>query len=1292
MTTKAQIQAGGGNFCVVVAIEGYDKLLTDWHDTDAVGAAWDGTDWDDNTPIGLVTNGDAESSLVGGEIPGWTEETGTWSYSSSSIDPSNKFTPGNHSYAELIQDIDVSAYATHIDAGVAEFAFSGYGKTYAQTPADQYRLHVEYRDADGDVLDEYDTGNQTNTSWTQHTDTRDAPAGTRTIRIRLRSTRNSGSQNDAVYDLISLIYKPTASVLTGLEFRGEFTQEAEPMNPSLDWGSLTFAVYPDGTDTFARDTWSSHKTTGKTAKLQDEADRDDLAFVWTDSSDLPANGDLWVGPECTPYTSNDGTTTTGHSRGRYCPFETDGGDGFTRHHRTRYQKGKITYPKYGTDWKRNWIGSYVAVYIHRVTGGVLDTKANAHLLFAGTIAGISQTDDENGSATVVTCDDIRKQIADHTVLEDAYVGDINSEGIYLDSTNWLAITELDEGVSGNVAEWYYASDLGAPGVFTAQELVDKINELIESDAPDLNGEWTFKLRNYHTEIKAKLSSAVSQRKAIRFTYTYRIGKLLGFQTDTPVVPGDSSNTRYFSMESEKSEYTSATVVSMVSPNPYTYADFAVGKGQGITIVNAEGVWIDQTDQMPQFLRAHYDMSSGNWGFLRLDDNVFLAHKTGTDTFQIYYAAYIHDLFGITKAKRRTSRQFEGANVQTEVPASNKIPQWKQVLLLEGTFEAVLTRLLASTGTDGYNHATYDEYAYQVGVGIPWSLLGDDFVESARDIGEVNPNIRVLVTEPTELNDIILSELALRNAHLSLYDGKLVLRRPTAAFTDEFAADHTLTDDDMVADPDNAHRARPTSEYTDEYIYNVIKVKYDRDLDGKFLHTLSTENEISIADYGPKTITIEGRNWIVGESGFASDIEDLKLQLDSEILANYDVPLQKVKMPISLAKAIDMVPGDGVNFSNSFVRYTGDGSLGVTNVAAYVVSVTLDFDRWIGDVTLLLTGEELARAAQFSPAGLIDQSYSSGNFSGGYSATDNQIKLVAHEFSDSDESNDADHFEVGDYIKIARKSPPTPASPQQWSTQVTDTPATNILEIDTTLTGFAPSVEYYVISDSHSTAASSQQSDAYLADDADDKIVDSERSRTFRNFRTGATWQAWGDTDVRHEYPPLDGTWYDEGKPIHPAMYQALAKSATNFVSRKSAIQIPNAWTTATTAGVGTYWYTFAAPIYIKLPASNLRRYFHIGPRFYTDPGTMELRVSSSERRPMPNNVFTESDLIFDGPRRYVTFSTTSTTGENVAAEALELVLDRHGGTWLTLQAKHSSGGYLTLQNFHTWWLGELRWL
>ncbi len=125
------------------------------------------------------------------------------------------------STCELYQDINVSAFATSIDGGFSSFSFSSWMRSYSGSFGvfnDRGRALVEYRDAASTVLSTYDTGLQGSTSWIQYSDTRVAPAGTRTIRIRLLSDATINSDSDGYFDDISLTHTTTLPV-TLISFR-----------------------------------------------------------------------------------------------------------------------------------------------------------------------------------------------------------------------------------------------------------------------------------------------------------------------------------------------------------------------------------------------------------------------------------------------------------------------------------------------------------------------------------------------------------------------------------------------------------------------------------------------------------------------------------------------------------------------------------------------------------------------------------------------------------------------------------------------------------------------------------------------------------------------------------------------------------------------------------------------------------------------------------------------------------------------------------------------------------------
>ncbi len=166
-------------------------------------------DDDDCPSANLLVNPGAEQ-VTSGEISFWREVQGTtWGVRASSPSPiegSFYFATGSDAVAELAQDVDVSAFAIWIDAGVQRFSFEGYARS-AGTPLDVARVVVEYRDAaNAAPLAIFDSGAITEGgAWRYVSDLTTVPVGTRWIRVRLIGLRQRPSGfNFAFFDGLSL--------------------------------------------------------------------------------------------------------------------------------------------------------------------------------------------------------------------------------------------------------------------------------------------------------------------------------------------------------------------------------------------------------------------------------------------------------------------------------------------------------------------------------------------------------------------------------------------------------------------------------------------------------------------------------------------------------------------------------------------------------------------------------------------------------------------------------------------------------------------------------------------------------------------------------------------------------------------------------------------------------------------------------------------------------------------------------------------------------------------------------
>jgi hypothetical protein len=158
----------------------------------------------------MLLNPGCEDELVGGNIPHWVEVVGT-NWTQRNNDPSPQegnyyFFAGVGATAELRQDVDISTYWMEVDAGIHVIDFSGWVRSWHQTPADISRVVLEYLNSDKTiVLGSNDLGQHTNTDYWHHlTHSSITPIGCRFVRVRLISVRQSGNNNDGYFDGLEL--------------------------------------------------------------------------------------------------------------------------------------------------------------------------------------------------------------------------------------------------------------------------------------------------------------------------------------------------------------------------------------------------------------------------------------------------------------------------------------------------------------------------------------------------------------------------------------------------------------------------------------------------------------------------------------------------------------------------------------------------------------------------------------------------------------------------------------------------------------------------------------------------------------------------------------------------------------------------------------------------------------------------------------------------------------------------------------------------------------------------------
>jgi hypothetical protein len=154
----------------------------------------------------LLDNGDAET--LGNPPPQWLELVGSgWTTTTFMARTGlRSITPGASPNGEVVlyQPVDVSPWAALVDASMLSITFDGWSSTYA-VDNDPHLFRVDFVDGNGDPLETFQGAPQTMASWTQSTDVRTAPVGTRAVVVRLQCTKPGGTYCDGYFDDMSVV-------------------------------------------------------------------------------------------------------------------------------------------------------------------------------------------------------------------------------------------------------------------------------------------------------------------------------------------------------------------------------------------------------------------------------------------------------------------------------------------------------------------------------------------------------------------------------------------------------------------------------------------------------------------------------------------------------------------------------------------------------------------------------------------------------------------------------------------------------------------------------------------------------------------------------------------------------------------------------------------------------------------------------------------------------------------------------------------------------------------------------
>ena len=162
----------------------------------------------------LVHNPGAEGGLTSWEIVSgnWTAECidGTSPVSGNNCFSAGLPTSGTLNWSGLRQDIDVSQWATEIDAGEVGIVARGHARSHSQNWGDPWLFRVAFRSADENQLSLLVEEGPTSTyTWTLVEEQGNVPTGTRGVRVRVDCWKPNNNNNcDAYFDDFEVLLLP----------------------------------------------------------------------------------------------------------------------------------------------------------------------------------------------------------------------------------------------------------------------------------------------------------------------------------------------------------------------------------------------------------------------------------------------------------------------------------------------------------------------------------------------------------------------------------------------------------------------------------------------------------------------------------------------------------------------------------------------------------------------------------------------------------------------------------------------------------------------------------------------------------------------------------------------------------------------------------------------------------------------------------------------------------------------------------------------------------------------------
>lgn len=1067
----------------------------------------------------------------------------------------------------------------------------------------------------------------------------------------------------------------SATCLTGLYVELEQSQAFSMTNPFQGGGKCTLRVTGDGRggadDQLGKE--MARTALAPETELTVTLDRN-LTTVTVKDAQLfaAATSTAFVGNECFQYTGKTTTTFTGVTRGLYSPFLAGGsGTRWPGHHRVGTVDQYASVAPLVTQYRRTWAGAWVGVWAHRVVAGVLDTRAEAQLVYAGKIAEFG--DDPSSLCTVIHLEHVLDVVKNTTLLRDQYRAKMG-EGVYLSAGLVVADGhDISGGVIRQTNEMkVVASGAVAPneinaGHYTATELVSLVNYWLAAElaASRLHGTHSLSITREGLESYVSTSSLFPAATTVACSVEIYAGPPTG-PTSMAIYHfmnyGNSAGCWINRDSLQGSTLTTSRNGFPIRRNSFIQNQLQNNEQRWV-LTEESGTFFDNSS----YLSPEYDASiTGNalGIFLVGGKQILLGRVSGGELRDGWVPVWYED-----------PSQYYDDTATVEIV---------QIVAISSTFDIILQLLFKGSGTPDWNDLTYDALPYGFGLNIPDELQGNPFDITTSCLPNSQVNETLWLTKPMKLGDVMAVDCALRSAFLVWKNGGL----QWATWSTPIAENSTLTlNETNKAEPagnDSPQRSASTEDAS--MAHPIIKIEFDWDVrTDKFASVLVLEDSVALDDLGGQgaPFTFKARNFGSGQmSGHI--IRQLADDFFARWLPLGSRPIRKITRSISPREYEGVVPGQTCIVSDSFARDPSTGIRGTTARPGMILRHTYnpggrvtpdgDVSPPQGEVEVLVMPSN--RATIWSPCAEVDETATTGGFSVGYNSAVPSLRCYANQHSEASEAVDASHFAASDVILITEVDPIDSAVPVQWTRTVLSV-SSNDITLTSTLSAPAwdTTKTYRITSAAFASAQTTQQTDAYQADDADGLIVNATPPYQY-GLAPVATVSP--TVAVHTELAEIVSTsCYGDGVALDTGNYRALARTINNLQDHKTAHQSP--WLTGTPVTktlTGTYELVATRKVFMGCQQQIARNGRKVAVKLWFRSSTgaaVTARVTLSRSRVtspyLVEATSTAAGYAWPGPCSQVVLTTSaSTTWETSSEASLDLgVLNPDGSAWLSIE-------------------------